>query len=105
MQQSASPLGGEGRIRDVSGTFVDANLASELISFLRESLVLDECDDAVRLVLAGELWGIGRWDEARAEYQRIVDRGSMQSVVASRVLIEIAKACATSDGDVPDLAQ
>jgi hypothetical protein len=92
--RSATETPRPGFVKDLSGTYVDGVLVEKLLSHLRASLVLDDEDDAVRLLLASEFWGLNRMGEALSEYRKIVERDSMQSVVATRMIEEIAR---TSD--------
>lgn len=78
-------------LRDLSGSYIDRKLHEQAVEHLRESLVLDDEDDAVRLLLAAELWRADRLDEALGEYHKIVERGSLQSIVAERMVEEILK--------------
>lgn len=91
LAKSASVGPRQGYVADISGTFVDHAIAEDMLEHLRKCLPFDEEDDAIRLVLASELWGLNRMPEALAEYERIVRRDSMQSVVAQRMIEEIRK--------------
>jgi hypothetical protein len=89
--RSAADVPRPGYVQDLSGAFVDGRVVEKLLAHLRASLTLDVEDDAIRLLFATELWGLGRMQEALLEYRAIVERDSMQAVVASRMVEEIER--------------
>ena len=76
-------------IRGLSGKYMSKVTHDALIAHLLESLVLDDVDDGIRLLLAYEYWRANKIDAAREQYQRIAGRGSMQAMVATRMLEQI----------------
>lgn len=89
--RSAADVPRPGYVQDLAGAFVDVQIVERLLAHLRASLTLDVEDDAIRLLFATELWGLGRMQEALLEYRAIVERDSMQAVVASRMVDEIER--------------
>ena len=80
-----------GFVQDLSGSFIEKRKHDFIVEHLRNSLDLDVEDDAIRLLLAYEYWRCGRETEALKEYQIIVQRDNMQSVIAAQMISEIKK--------------
>jgi D-serine deaminase-like pyridoxal phosphate-dependent protein len=89
LQETRSPHLSCERIPDIAGSFIDKATHQQIVQHLKNSLVFDEGDDAFRLLLAYEYWRAARLDDAIREYQAIVERDSMQSLVAQRMIRQI----------------
>ena len=92
LEESMQPEPFPDSMRGISGGYMSRVTHDALISHLLESLVLDDADDSIRLLLAYEYWRANKLEAAREEYQRIVGRGSMQAMVATRMLSQMGDA-------------
>lgn len=91
LEESRSGSAQRNAIRDISGAFIDRAIHEQIVTHLQQSLILDDEDDGIRLMLAYEYWRAAKVAEAAVEYHRIVQRGSMQGLVAARMLEEIER--------------